>query len=161
MPSKITSVKKSSLKVSPVSVRVRKKYVKTDSETTKVKAVTAHKVNLVSSIRHVLFKNYPKFMTLKEVIEELEKDGVDVSPKRASSALAFLSGITPTHMVKTSKGAYVPAFRNDITAKEKKIAGAHHLQRYVYRFNPKGVQKGRPCRLDINTNKIKSAFFVK
>ena len=138
-------------------VRLRKKYVSTDSPTPRVKPGISKRINATAAIFFVLVKNYPQALTASQVREELKRDGIEVKTTNVNAALDKLSGRTPYSAKSLGYGKYKVTFRDELKCL-KPLRGETKVR---YKFNPNGRIRVKSV-LGINrTDRITKAKLVK
>lgn len=111
------------------------RYLTTDSPTRVIQKKPMRKINLMALVMHVVRENGRAGMTLDDIIDAVEEDGVEFSSRNVASSrvctsLAILSGCVPAGYDKNHEVWY----RDELIRKQLKKDGGL----YRYYFNPKG-----------------------
>lgn len=133
-----------------------KRVLKTDATNGVVKTTTKKRVNLMGTIRSIFFENKDYYLTSNDVLRLLEKEGIKPAPTRVNTALLLLSG----------NGSHIhPSKRRDVLLREEisedlMTSTTHTSTKYVYKFNVRGKQSGKPALLNVQYNNITKAKFI-
>jgi len=133
-----------------------KRVLKTDATNGVVTTTNKKRVNLMGTIRSIFFENRDFYLTHGDVVTLLKREGITPSPSRVAACLHILSG-NATYIVSSKRS---DAIIREKISEDVQTESTHGNTKWVYKFNARGKQSGKPALLNVQYNNVTKATYV-